>query len=136
MGLKHRLRRLAREAEEGGVLLRMQDGSVRVFEEMECWKALFLAHVDLLKGESYESEILDAVRNATPESRRAFEARVGPITFTTNIIASEVDGGWVETYTLLEDGSVEKVFHEGGSEGAKRALQEARQEAAGGRPWP
>ena len=32
MGLKDRLRRLEREAEEDGIVIRLQDGTVRVFD--------------------------------------------------------------------------------------------------------
>jgi hypothetical protein len=47
-----------------------------------------------------------------------------------HIIAPEAkpEGGWVEEYRLLEDGTVEMTRHEGGSEEAERMRQEARQQ--------
>lgn len=86
----------------------------------------------LFKGAAPDSEILDAVRNATPESRRAFEERFGPAAgMEACVICPELDGGWVETYTLREDGTVEKVRHEGDSEEAERLRAEVRQGHAG-----
>jgi len=124
VGLKDRLRRVQREAEGDGFLVRLSDGSAKVFDATEIHKAMFLAKTDLLRGTARDSEVLDAVRRATPESRRAFEERFGPITMTAHIIAAQYQGAWVETYTLLEDGTVKKVSHEGGSEEAERIRQE------------
>src|SRR5215210_273774 len=104
MALKHRLRRLQEKAEEGAVVLHQRDGGVVAFEEMEVHKQMFLARMDLFRGSVQESEVLDAVRNATPESRAAFEERFGAIAFSEHIIAAEYQGGWVKTYTLTEDG--------------------------------
>jgi hypothetical protein len=42
------------------------------------------------------------------------------------IIAPEKDGGWVEVFTLLEGGTVERVLHKGDSVEAKRIREEAR----------
>ena len=66
------------------------------------------------------------MRTATPESRRAFEERFGPITLGARIIGPD----WVEAHTLLEDGTVETVRHEG--EEAERIKTVVRQNAAGG----
>ena len=88
---------------------------------------MFLAKTDLFKGESNPSEVLDAVRQATPESRRAFEAEYGTITPEVQIVAGSYQGGWVEVYKLEEDGKVTKVRHEGGTEEAERLREEARQ---------
>ena len=126
MALRDRLRRLTRQAEEDGVLIRQRDGTVRVFDVLDVDKAMFLAQFELFKGESYPSEVLDAVRNATPESKAAFEERFGSITMTGRIIAAEYQGGWVEEYRLLEDGMVEKIYYEGGSPEAERIREEAR----------
>ncbi len=71
-------------------------------------------------GEANHSEVLDAVRNATPESRRAFEEEYGEITMEAQIICPVADGGWVDVYTLTEAGTVEKARHEGDSEEAER----------------
>jgi hypothetical protein len=124
VGLKDRLRRLQREAEGDGVLVRLSDGSAKVFDAMEIYKAMFLAKTDLIRGTARDCEVLDAVRRATPESRRAFEERFGSITMTAHIIAAQYQGAWVETHTLLEDGTVKKLFYEGGSEEAERIRQE------------
>jgi hypothetical protein len=98
---------------------------------MDIHKAMFLAKMGLLSETSIHSEVLDAVRKATPESRRAFEERFGSITPTGHVIASTEEGGWAETYQLHDDGTVEKVFHEGGSEEAERIRNEARQTPQG-----
>ena len=127
MGLRDRLRRLKREAEEGAVVVRLRDGGVRRFEEMEVFAEAFLAKTDLFKGVSRESEVLDAVRDATPESREAFEREYGEIEMEAAIIAAESDGGWVEVHRLREDGTVETLLHEGGSEEAERIRREARE---------
>ena len=124
MRLKDRLRRLQQEAEKGGVLIRQRDGTVRVFDVMRIHTEMLLAQCYLLRGTARDSEVLDAVRRATPESRRAFEECYGPITMSARILG--VDGS-VETYTLTESGQVEKVRHEGGSEEAERIWQNARQ---------
>jgi hypothetical protein len=126
MALRDRLRRLTRQAEEAGVLIRQRDGSVRVFDVMDVDKDMFLAQYRLVLGESYPSEVLDAVRNATPESKVAFEERFGSIAMTGRIIAAEYQGGWIEEYRLLEDGTVEKIYYEGGSPEAQRIREEAR----------
>ena len=127
MGLRDRLRRLKREAEEGAVVIRLRDGTARYFDDNTAFAELFLADMDLLRGVSRDSEVLDAVRNATPESREAFEREYGPIEMEMRIIAPPADGGWVEVYSLTEDGRVETVCHEGGSPEAERMRQEARQ---------
>ena len=70
MGLRRRITHLTRKAEEGAVLIRLRDGTSRVFDDLTCWKEMFLARFSLFKGEAHESPVLDAVRAATPESRR------------------------------------------------------------------
>ena len=127
MGLRGRINKLTQKAEEGAVLIRLRDGTSRVFDDLTCWKEMFLAQFDLFKGEAHESPVLDAVRAATPESRRAFEEEYGSIEREAQIIAPESNGGWVEVYKLLEDGTVEYTRHEGGTEEAKRLREEARQ---------
>src|SRR5215208_1968343 len=123
MGLKDRLRRLEREAEEDGILIRLQDGTVRVFDPTVVAVEMFAARMNLTQGISEASEVLDAVRRA------AFEERCGSIVMGINIIAPEDEGGWVETRTLTETGEIERVFYEGGSAEAERIRQQARQEA-------
>jgi hypothetical protein len=46
---------------------------------------------------------------------------------TAHIIEGGFEGAWVEELNLLEDGSVEHIFHEGGSEEAERIRREAQQ---------
>ena len=128
MGLKDRLRRLEREAEEDGIVIRLQDGTVRVFERTEVAVEMFGARMNLLRGISQASEVLDAVRRATPESRAAFEERCGSIVMGISIIAAEDEGGWVETRTLTETGEIERVFYEGGSAEAEHIRRQARRE--------
>ena len=133
MGLRDRLRRLRKEAEEGAVVVRLRDGTTRCFEDMDVFAEVFLARVDLLKGVSRDSEVLDAVRNATPQSREAFEREYGPIEMEMRIIAPPADGAWVEVYRLTEEGRVEKTRHGRGSPEAERMRREAVQ-GHGGAP--
>ncbi len=127
MALKDRMRHLRREAQKNAVLIHQRDGTVRAFDAMDCWKEMVLTQMDLFKGESKDSEVLEAVRNATPESRAEFEERFGPITMTATIIAGAYEGAWVEVFDLREDGTVERVYYEGGSEEAERIRREAQQ---------
>ena len=100
---------------------------------MDVRSELFVTSMNLFKGSNHNSEVLDAVRAATSESRKAFEERFGPIRMESRIIAADYQGGWVETYALTEDGSVQHAFHEGGSEEAERIRREAREGAS--RSW-
>jgi hypothetical protein len=127
MALKGRLRRVEREARSEGVILRLRDGGLRVFDQMEVWKEMFLTQTALMLGEAHPSEVLDAVRAATPESRAAFEEEHGSIDMVGHIIAADDEGGWVDEHRLLEDGTVETTHYEGNSEEAERIRQEARQ---------
>ena len=126
MGLRDRLRRLRAKVEEGGVLIRQLDGSVRAFEVMEVQKEMYLAQADLLRDTARDSAVLDAVRGATPESRASFEKRFGSIVMVEYIVASPTSGGWVEAKTLTEDGRVERVRYEGGSEEAEYVREGAK----------
>lgn len=94
---------------------------------MEIAKEMFLSQMDLMLGKARPSEVLDAVRAATPESRESFEAEYGSIEMVGHIIAPDYQGGWVDEYRLLEDGTVETMHYEGGSEEAERIRQEAKQ---------
>ena len=126
MGIRDRLRRLQAKADEVGIMLYQRDGTVRRFGVMEAHAAMFLARTELLKNISAESAVMDAVRNATPESRAAFEERFGPIAFTEYIITPKSRGGQVEARTLTEDGRVERVLYEGDSEEATLVREGAR----------
>jgi hypothetical protein len=128
MGIRQRIGKLTRQAEADAVLIRLRDGTTRVLDDMTCWKEMFLTQFDLFKGEARQSEVLDAVRQATPESRAAFEAQYGEIEREAHITAGDYQGGWVEVYRLTEDGTVEYVRHEGHTEEARRLREEARQQ--------
>ena len=128
MGLRGKLRRLQRSAEGEGVILRLRDGGRRVFSDLEVFSEMFLCRTDLFLGKARPSEVLDAVRAATPESRAAFEEEYGSIEMVNHVIAPEHRGGWVDEYRLLEDGTVEIIRHEGGSEEALQILEEARRQ--------
>jgi hypothetical protein len=132
MGLKGRLRRVEREARSEGVILRLRDGGLRVFDQMEVWQEMFLTRMDLMKGEARPSEVLDAVRAATPESRAAFEQEYGSIEMVGRILAGDYQGGWVDEHRLREDGTVESTHYEGGSEEALRIRQEAQRGGTSG----
>lgn len=77
MGLRSWVKRLEREAAQGAVLIRGRDGSVRAFDRMHVMGQMYLAYVDDALGRSEaqrrSSDVLDALENATPESRRAVE---------------------------------------------------------------
>jgi hypothetical protein len=126
MGIRDRLRKL--EAQAGAVVLELRDGSRKVFSDSDVWGEMFLAQMDLFKGDSRDSEVLQAVRQATPESRQRFEEQHGPINMTARIIAGGYEGAWVRVHTLHEDGTVTTAFHEGGSEEAERIRLEAQRQ--------
>jgi hypothetical protein len=126
VSFRSRLRRLEKEAQGNGIRLRLQDGTVRVFEALEIQKDMYLTKMDVFMGGLRESPVLDAVRRATPESRASFEQRFGPISRTQYVVAPESRGGWVESYTLTEEGVVERIRYEGGSEEARRVREGCR----------
>jgi hypothetical protein len=109
--------------EEGAVVLHQRDGSIVAFEEMECHKQMFLIRMNLFQEIASKSDVLDAVRNATPESRAAFEERFGSISMTEYIISGWE--GWVKVLVLTQEGQVKTIFHEGGSKEAERIRREA-----------
>jgi hypothetical protein len=133
VGLRDRLRRIEQSAHKDMVFVKLKDGGTRIFPEMDVLSDIFLAQYGLIVGKPHPSEVLDAVRRATPESRAAFEAEYGSIEMGAEIIASEDEGGWVEVHRMLEDGTVETVLHEGGSEEAERIRREAREQGPGGK---
>ena len=132
-GLKGRLARLHKEAGKGAVLVETKDGSTRAFTEQQVLREMFLCRVDLLKGKNPEDEygVISTVLAASPASRRRFEQRFGVVVanMRVHIVASAEQGGWAETYSLLTDGSVEKIRHEG--EEAERIRTEARRSHSG-----
>jgi hypothetical protein len=133
MGIKDQLRRLKREVHKDMVVVRLKDGGTRVFAEMDVLSEMFLTQYGLIVGKPRPSEVLDAVRQATLESRAAFEAEYGSIEMDSRIIASEDEGGWVEVHRLLEGDTISTVRHEGGSEEAEKIRREARERGPGGR---
>src|SRR5215204_524853 len=113
-----RLRRLEREVQSERVILRLRDGGIIVFSDQEVFKEMFLCRMHLFQGKARPSEVLDAVRAATPESRAAFEDEYGSIEMVNHVIAPDYQGGWVDEYRLLEDGTVKITRFEGDSEEA------------------
>jgi hypothetical protein len=130
-GIRGRVRRAQQEARAEGVVLEFRDGSRKVFADMYVRFEMFLCKMDLFSGESKPSEVLSAVREATPESRAKFEAEYGPIEMEARVIAADYQGGWVEIYCLTESGEVEKTRHEGHTEEAERLREEARRSPPG-----
>jgi len=133
VGLRDRLKRLEADAQKDMVFVKLEDDGTRIFGAQEVLTEMFLAQYGPIVGDPRPSEVLDAVRRATPESRAAFEAEYGSIEMGANIIAPEDEGGWVEARRLLDDGTTETVHHEGGSEEAERIRREARERGPGGR---
>ena len=128
MGLKDRLRKLRQEAEEGAVVIHLKDGRAVCFEEVDAFKEMFLAQCDLFKGQPPRdsSGVIAAVLGATDRSRQEFERVFGPVVgMQVRIVASQEQGGWAETTTLLADGTVEKIHYDEGEE-VERIRLEAR----------
>ena len=126
-GLKQRLARLRKAAGKGAVVVDLEGGGRRYFPEMDVLRETFLAQCDLIRGEPPKdsSGVIAAVLAATPASRRSFEEKYGRVIgMEVRIVASAERGGWAETFTLLADGTVEKIHHEG--EEAERIRLEAR----------
>ena len=74
MSLRDRLRRLRRAAEEDAALIRLKDGSVRAFPRERVLQEVFLSRLDAALGRPpRDSEIMQALENATEESRRDIE---------------------------------------------------------------
>jgi hypothetical protein len=72
--VRGRLRRLAREAREGAVLIEGRDGTIRAFDKMDVMAEVYLARLDAALGvPRRSSDVLDALDGATPQSRRAVE---------------------------------------------------------------
>jgi hypothetical protein len=72
--VRGRLRRLAREAREGAVLIHQRDGSVKPFDKMDVMAEVYLAKLDAALGRPRRSsDVLDALDGASLESRRAVE---------------------------------------------------------------
>jgi hypothetical protein len=131
--LRQRLARLRKVAGKGAVVLEQRDGPQRYFSEMDALRETFLAQCDLIKGQPPEdsSGVIYAVLGATDRSRQEFERRFGRVVgMEVRIVASAEQGGWAETYSLLADGTVEKIHHDG--EEAERIRLEVRHAGAPG----
>jgi hypothetical protein len=131
--LRARLARLREKAGKGAVILEQRDGTRRYFSEMAVLREKFLAECDLIRGEPPKdsSGVIAAVLGATDRSRQEFEQRFGQVVgMEVRIVASQEQGGWVETFTLLADGTVKKLRYQG--EEAERIRLEARCAAAPG----
>jgi hypothetical protein len=126
MSLKARMKRAQQEAHAGGVIIELGDGSRKVFDSMAIQAQMFLTRCDLFRGVSRPSEVLEAVRAATPESRRRFEEQYGSIEMEARVVAADYQGGWVEVFKLDERGMVTKRRHESGSQETERIREEAR----------
>jgi hypothetical protein len=82
MGLRGWVKRLEREARGDLVRVDQRDGRPLYFERMEVYGALFLRAYDAALGRPPEpSAVLDALENATPDSRRAVEDLTEGATF-------------------------------------------------------
>ena len=126
-GLRGRLARLREKAGKGAVVLVQRDGTRRYFSQRDVFCEKFLAQCDLIRGQPPKdsSGVISAVLGATDRSRQEFERRFGRVVgMEVRIVASQEQGGWAETFTLLADGTVEKIRYEG--EEAERIRLEAR----------
>jgi hypothetical protein len=82
VSLRGWLKRLEREARGDLVRVERRDGCVVYLEKMEVLKAVFLRNYDAALGQpSQPSAVLDALEDATPESRRAVEELTSTGTF-------------------------------------------------------
>jgi hypothetical protein len=84
--LKGRIKCAQQEVKGEGVLIELRDGSRRVFSDTEVFKEVFLTQMELFRGNVKPSEVLDAVRAATPESKAAFEEQYSPIEMRARVI--------------------------------------------------
>jgi hypothetical protein len=95
--LRDTLRRLKREASEDAVLIRQRNGSVKAFDRMDVMAELYLAQLDaaLRRPRTRQSAVMDALDNATPESREAvLRAHTGP--FMADLEPADPDAPPVE----------------------------------------
>jgi hypothetical protein len=69
--MKGKLKRLERRAQEHAVLLYQRDGTVKAFDHMTVMKEIYMLVYNRGLGEPpHSSTFMDALENATPESRR------------------------------------------------------------------
>ncbi len=84
MGSREKLRRLRKKASRGGVVVKLKRGGIKAFDRMEVSAQFFLARLAASTGRPpRQSAVLDAWREATPESRQVLEE-----------IAAAADGGF------------------------------------------
>jgi hypothetical protein len=74
------LGKLTRDAQQDAVIIRQAKpgGGMRAFPRMQVLRELWLKRVNDALGEPTSGEVLDALENATPESRRAVEEMTRP----------------------------------------------------------
>ena len=71
------------------------------------------------------------VQSGVAEPKRFVSGSVGLAGLAPKVgFEADYQGGWVKVYELLEDGTVEKTFHKGGSEEAIRIREGAKQGGA------
>ena len=72
--VKRRLKRFEREATKDAVLVHQRDGTTRTFDEMTVLREVFLLKYYAALGmPPQRTAFVEALDNATPESRRAVE---------------------------------------------------------------
>lgn len=75
MGLRGRLKKAEKAAKGDVVEVRLKDGTARWFPKTDVMKEHYLAQLDAAlrrpRSEARQSEVMDALDNATPESREA-----------------------------------------------------------------
>ncbi len=68
------IKRLERAASQDAVIIRGRDGSTRAFDRMHVMGQMYLARLAAALGRPpRSSDVLDALENATPESRHHVE---------------------------------------------------------------
>jgi hypothetical protein len=100
MALRDVLRRLRREVSRDALVIRQRDGTVRAFDRMHVMAEVYLAKFDAALGRPRRSsDVLDALDDATPESRRSVEEMcISGFTGDLDLEPREPDGldGFVE----------------------------------------
>jgi hypothetical protein len=69
MGRRGRIKKLTEQAKEGAVLVKLREGSTRVFTVMDVQKVMFLAKCDLVREEARGSPVLEGLYAKPRQSR-------------------------------------------------------------------
>jgi hypothetical protein len=128
VGLRDRLRRLMREAESGGFVLRLTDGTSKVFDDDAIRGQLFLEMIDVLHAfdvpdlsdgprepevrdpaSPHVSELRAALSKATPESLRRFEERYAPMEHECGVVHEDGRVEYARLRPALQDGSGDEL---------------------------